>query len=149
MTDNAKSITLKTDGWYWFITPDASKLTPEQCGKWMYFFEDQHVAEQICQQAIDENVCWLCKCTDLDVQRRSSGVLCFYQNADDINAHKRIIFFMINNGLIKHTKTGKLYNLSFKYDTQTLGGEYGPCFTSKLKLEKFIDLKTGAWIYRG
>ena len=31
---------------------------------------------------------------------------------------------MLNNGLIKKTKSGKLYSISFKYDSQTYAGKY-------------------------
>ena len=36
-----------------------------------------------------------------------------------------------------------LYNISFKYDNQTRAGEYGSDFTGEIKLEHFVDLKTG------
>ena len=31
---------------------------------------------------------------------------------------------MLENGLIRKTKTGKLYNISFKYDSETYAGKY-------------------------
>lgn len=31
---------------------------------------------------------------------------------------------MLENGLIRKTKTGKLYNISFKFDTETYAGKY-------------------------
>ena len=77
---------------------------------------------------------------------RSDGVICFYLNGDDIDNHRRVIEFMINNELITKKKTGRYYNNSFKFDSQTIAGEYGADFEGKIKLEKFIDLKTGAWI---
>ena len=41
---------------------------------------------------------------------------------------------------------GKLYNISFKHDTQTLAGEYGDDYHSDIKLEEFVNLETGEWI---
>lgn len=48
--------------------------------------------------------------------------------------------------LIMRTKAGKLHNISFKLDTQTLAGEYGASFHSKIKLENFVDLTTGEFL---
>lgn len=31
---------------------------------------------------------------------------------------------MLENGLIRKTKTGKLYNISFKYDSEAYAGKY-------------------------
>ena len=44
------------------------------------------------------------------------------------------------------TKTGRLYNISFKFDDQTRAGEYGADFKGAIKLAQFIDLNTGEWI---
>ena len=54
---------------------------------------------------------------------------------------------MIKFGLIKRTKTGRLYDISFKFDSQTRAGEYGADFEGKIKLSQFIDLYTLKWIY--
>lgn len=53
---------------------------------------------------------------------------------------------MLENNLIRRTKTGRLYNISFKFDDQTLAGEYGSDFEGKIKLEQFVDLNTGEFI---
>ena len=60
--------------------------------------------------------------------------------------HKKIISFMKDNNLIKKTKNGKYYNISFKMDSQTRNLEYGVMFNAQLKLENFIDLDTGEFI---
>ena len=52
---------------------------------------------------------------------------------------------MVRNDLICKTKTGRYYNNSFKVDDQTQAGEYGADFEGKIKLDEFIDLKTGKW----
>lgn len=134
-------------GWFWFLSGKEGILNPEKCGKWMYFFDNQQFAQEICQKAIDENVCYECKCTDMEFTGEQTGVICFYLNGDDIDNHKRVITFMMKNDLIRKTKTGKYYNNSFKFDNQTRAGEYGADFEGKIKLEQFIDLKTGAWVH--
>lgn len=75
-----------------------------------------------------------------------TGVICFYLNGDDIENHHRIIQFMMDNKLIQKTKTGRWYNISFKFDDQTRAGEYGIGFKGEIKLAQFIDLNTGEWI---
>lgn len=133
-------------GWYWYLSGKEEKLKTETCGKWMYFFDDQELAQDICQKAIDEGVCYECKCTDMEMQAVPTGVICFYLNGDDLENHKRVIRFMLANGLVRKTKIGKYYNISFKFDNQTRAGEYGADFEGKIKLEKFVDLKTGEFI---
>lgn len=56
------------------------------------------------------------------------------------------INYFIENGLIRRTKAGKLYNISFKLDSQTLDGQYGSDFQSEIKLANFVNLETGEWI---
>ena len=118
---------IRQGGWYWYLSGEETKLEKHKCGKWMYF-------------------CYECKCTDMEVQLAPTGVICFYLNGDDIENHKRVIQFMMDNDLIRKTKTGRYYNNSFKFDDQTRAGEYGADFEGKIKLDQFIDLKTGKWI---
>ena len=134
-------------GWFWFLSGKEKLLVPDKCGKWMYFFDDQEIAQKICQKAIDKGVCYECKCTDMELTAQPTGVICFYLNGDDIENHKRVIAFMMDNNLIKKTKTGRYYNNSFKFDNQTRAGEYGADFEGKIKLDQFIDLQTGEWIH--
>ena len=137
---------IQKNGWFWYLTAEAEKLDVHKCGKWMFFFDDQEFAKQICLKAIEERVCWECKCSNLKAQGTDTGVVCFYQNGDDVEHHKLIIGFMLRNNLIRKTKTGKYYNNSFKFDDQTRAGEYGGDFEGKIKLDEFIDLRSGEWI---
>ena len=132
-------------GWIVYATEKAKELVAHKCGKWMYFFNDQAFALNICEKAINENVCWECKCTDLEAQGTDTGVICFYLNCDDLEHHKSVIEFMLRNGLIRKTKNGSYYNISFKLDDQTSAGEYGADFEGKIKLSEFLDLDTGLW----
>ena len=127
-------------GWVFYLGSDYSEIDQDKCGKWMYFFGDKERAEKICRKAINEGV--VCECKHSD---ENTGVACFYLNGDDIDGHKRVIQFFIDNDLIRRTKTGKLYNISFKYDNQTDNGEYGKDFKAEIKLDEFIDLNTGEW----
>ena len=137
---------LRMGGWFFYLSGEEDKLDKHKCGKWMHFFKDQEFAKQMCQKAIDEKVCYECKCSDLEFTGESQGVICFYLNGDDIENHKRVIQFMLDNKLIQKTKSGRYYNNSFKFDDQTRTGEYGADFEGKLKLAEFIDLSTGNWI---
>lgn len=71
---------------------------------------------------------------------------CFYLNIDDIGRHKRIIQYFLDHDMIRRTKAGKLYNISFKLDDRTKAGAYGDGFKAELKLESLMDLKTGEWL---
>ena len=130
-------------GWCWYLTDKAKLLKKHKCGKWMHFFNDQEFAMGICERAISENVCYECKCTDMKLTGSKTGVICFYLNGDDIENHHRVIRFMMDNKLIQKTKTGKFYNISFKFDDQTRAGKYGADFEGTIKLAHFIDLNTG------
>lgn len=127
-------------GWVFYVTHEAGLLDKHKCGKWMYFFGDADFAAKICKKAVETEVVAEAKHSD-----DSKGVCCFYLNGDDMEAHKRTIRFFLEHDLIRKTKKGKLYNISFKYDDQTRAGEYGDEFQAEIKLENFLDLETGAW----
>ena len=139
---------LNFGGWHWYATDNAEKIDPEKGGKWMHFFSDEVFARIACERAIEEGVCDSCKCTDTAATGTATGVICFYLNADDIDGHKRAIEFMLQNNMIQKTKTGKLYNISFKLNSQTRAHEYGDDYKGKITLDRFVDLKTGEWIYK-
>ena len=133
-------------GWFYYLTEQASLLKEHKCGKWMYFFDNQEFAKEICEKSIEDGVCYESKCSDLVATVSDNGVICFYCNCDDIENHKRIIKFMIDNKLIRKTKSGRYYNNSFKLDDQTMAGQYGNYFTGTIKLSDFINLETGEFI---
>lgn len=127
-------------GWIFYLRSGHESLDKDKCGKWMYFFSDEEFADKICRTAVENEVCVEAKHSD-----SSEGVCCFYLNGDDKLAHRRVIGYFIENNLIRKTKAGKFYNISFKYDNQTIAGEYGPRFNGEIKLDEFIDLNTGEW----
>ena len=126
--------------WTYYFSEECESLKKEECGKWMYFYNDVDFAKQMCLKSIKEGAC-------LEAKHGNSkeGVCCFYINGDDKNAHKRVIEFLLANDLIKKASDGKYYNVSFKYDSQTKAGEYGKEFAADIRLEDYIDLRTGEW----
>lgn len=128
-------------GWIFYLSGKEKSLDRNKCGKWMHFFNNKEFAAHICEEAIVQNICAESKHTDAE-----TGVCCFYLNFDDIEGHKRVIKFFIENDLIRKTKTGKLYNIPFKLDDQTRAGQYGADFVSGIKLEQFVNLNTGKFI---
>lgn len=137
---------LHMHGWFFYLSGEENKLRSDVTGKWMYFFKDQEKAQELCQKAIEEKVCYECKCSDLELQQKQKGVICFYLNGDDEEAHKKVIQFMLDNGLVPRTRSSRYHNLSFKFDSQTIANEYGSDFEGKIHLDEFIDLNTGEWI---
>lgn len=127
-------------GWVYYVNPDI-QLDSTKSGKWMYFFEDKEFVAKVCEDAVKKNIVIESKHTDDE-----TGVACFYLNCDDIDVHKKIISYFIENNLIRKTKSGRFYNISFKLNAQTSAGEYGDKFHSDIKLSQFIDLDTGKWI---
>ena len=126
--------------WVFYLSDGYEELDSNRCGKWMYFFSDKDYASHLCQQAVESGVVVEAKHSNDD-----RGVCCFYLDADDVEGHKKTIQYFLDNNLIRKTKTGKLYNISFKLDEQTEAGEYGETFQGQIKLERFIDLVTGEW----
>ena len=57
-----------------------------------------------------------------------------YLNLDDVEAHRRVVAFMLEHGLVRKTKSGKLYNIGFKLDDQARAGEYGAGFKARITL---------------
>ena len=78
---------------------------------------------------------------------QKNGVCSLYLNDNDKESHKRALRYMLDNGLIRKTKSGKPYNISFKYDSQTYAGTYkGSGFSGEIKLAGFVDLETGEFV---
>ena len=132
---------VRLGGWVFYLGEEYEGLNPRKCGKWMYFFANRDRAAELCKAAVDEGVVAESKHSDAP-----NGVCCFYLNGDDMLAHRRVIEFFLENDMIRRTKAGRLYNISFKYDDQTRAGEYGDAYEGQIKLAQLIDLKTGEWI---
>lgn len=133
--------TLNLGCYIFYISDNLTNHNTEKIGKWMYFFNNKDFISKICKKAIEENIVDTCKHTN-----DNDGVACFYIEYDNLNAHRKVINFFLENNLIPKTKNGRYYDISFKTDEQTLNGEYGNDFKAKMKLHQFIDLKNGKWI---
>lgn len=146
---------IKSFAWDFYKNDNSQGLDEEKVGKWMYFFEkkDLETVSNICKAAIEKNIVQLCKhnnehgCEHSPYGNGNSGVACFYLHYDDIDTHKKTLEFFLENNLIKRTKAGKLYNISFKLNDQTRSKEYGNSFNGTIKLSDFISLESGTWIY--
>lgn len=109
--------------------------------------KDKEFAAKICEKAVEENIVMEAKHTaDEILKYKGTGVACFYIHYDDIDAHKRVLSYFLKNSLIRKTKKGRLYDISFKTDKQTLNRQYGNDFSSEIKLSKFVDLDSGKWL---
>ena len=146
-----------TDEMWIYYIGDNSNFIRDKIGKWMYFFKisnDIDYISKLCSDAVEQGIVREVKHTNPasvglnPYGTKSNGVCCFYLNIDDIEAHKRVISYFLKNNLIQRTRTGKLYDISFKLDIQTRAMEYGEGFNSKIRLSDFIDLNTGEWIIK-
>ena len=138
-------------GWVSYQDESNTAINIGKCGKWMYFFKDtpsdMNFVFEVCSDVVEQGIIKSAKHTDAQVlAEKGTGVACFYFECDDIETHKKIISFFIDNNMIRKTKSGKFYDISFKLDYQTLAGEYGEKFRSDLKLSHFIDLFSGEWL---
>ncbi|MCR5768669.1 MAG: hypothetical protein K6G45_09285 [Lachnospiraceae bacterium] len=137
---------LHIPGWFYYVLDDlAPKFNPNKVGKWMYFYKGTdgfEFTKKMCKLAIESKITFEAKISDNPFQ----GVSCFYTEIDDLKTHKKIISFFLEHNMIRKTKTGKLYDISFKLDSQTTAGQYSSNFNSELKLSEFINLNTAEWI---
>lgn len=123
-----------------WVMYDADNAQPIglKCGKWMHFFMTRAAAVAICETAITTSVVNSCKHSNGE-----TGMICFYIDGTDLAAHQRVIRFMLDNQLIRKTEAGKLFDIAFKFDLQTVSGEYGQKVKAVMRLPDFIDLRTG------
>lgn len=132
--------TMQLGPWIYYLG-DNIGIDRDKCGKWMYFFDNKEFVAKICEDSVKMNIV-----NEAKHNNSKEGVACFYLSVDDIDGHKRVISYFMKNNLIRRTKSGRLYNISFKLDSQTRAGEYGDEFKSDIKLSKFVNLDTGEWL---
>lgn len=132
--------------WTFYLDADYEMLDPEKTGKWMYVFDDIDFAAEICAAAVENGVVCEAKHNSTIDAPDSTGVCCFYLDGDDMEAHERILSFLMDYDLIERDASGRLKNIPFKYDWQTLAGEYDDDFVPEITLSMFVDLDTGEWI---
>ena len=128
--------------WVYYIDETkAYDFAEHKVGKWMFFFKDKDFADRVTKLAVEEGAVVRAKRSNAP-----TGVCCFYLNCDDDVRHHKVLSFFLEQGLIPKTKSGRLYNISFKLDDQTLAGEYGLDFHSDIKLSNFVNLDTGKFL---
>ena len=139
---------VKLGGWVSYHSEEINYIDSDKGGKWMHFFDATNVdyVSKVCEMSIKKDIVTNVKHTDVKETGSVTGVVCFYLNFDDLDTQKKVIGFLIENQLIRKTKTGKLFNISFKLNNQTRNNEYGKEFNTEIKLSKFIDLETGEWL---
>lgn len=133
--------THETGVWVFYMSTENHRIDPEICGKWMYFWNDRAFVVKICELAISTSVVKVAKHSN-----SNKGVACFYIDGSDTKSHKKVLRFFLDNGLIRKTAKGCLYNIPFKYDHQTTAGEYGENFKAEIHLSDFVNLHTGEFI---
>lgn len=140
----------ENQNWVYYIdTERVNELDPKRCGKWMYMTADLEHAEKLVREAVVTGAAIEAKrstAAHMALSRSGTGVCCFYLNGDDAKAHHRAIEFLLGHNLVRRTKAGRLYNVSFKFDEQTRAGEYGDDFHAKICLADFVDLDTGEFL---
>lgn len=148
LSKDERIVALDDGFWHFVLNRDEAKdLGTDTCGKWMSYFDDFDFAADICRKAVESGAVVECKCTSrLMLATRGSGVICFYVNGDDTQGHHKVLSFMMEHGLIRRTKSGRLYDIGFKFDSQTRAGEYGEAFVPKMTLSDFVNLETGEFL---
>lgn len=140
-------VEVPTGTWMRYFTDEhESKLISEQVGKWMYATRDMDEAARLCREAVATGVVAEAKHSllmQLLLTGRHTYLCCFYLNGHRIEEHRRVLRFFLEHGLIARDKAGQFENIPFKYDYQTINGEYGENFRPKLTLSDFVDLNTG------
>ena len=111
----------ENQNWVYYIdTERVNELDPKRCGKWMYMTADLEHAEKLVREAVVTGAVIEAKrstAAHMALSRSGTGVCCFYLNGDDAKAHHRAIeFFAWGHNLVRRTKAGRLYNVSFKFD---------------------------------
>ena len=105
---------VKSYSWIWFINKERIQdIDPAQCGKWMFFFSPfkTTLMDDIVGTALLDGIVAEAKYSNpetLITAGTKHGVCCFYLNGNDREGHKRILNYMLDDGLVRKTKSGKL-----------------------------------------
>lgn len=112
-------------------------------GKWMHFYKERSFAEEMITKALDTGVVKYAKHT-----KGSSGMVCYYVSGTSLEAHYKVISFMLENNLIRLTNSLNYFDVNFKFNGQSWSKEYGNNFEGLLKLSDLIDLHSGKFKYQ-
>ena len=104
-------VSVYDQAWTTYINElEANQFVDEKLGKWLVFFNDIERAKHICKNAVEEKVV-----AKSQYSNEPKGVACFYLNCDDLNGHKRVISYLIENHLIPKSKNGNFLDIDFYF----------------------------------
>ncbi|MFC7784246.1 hypothetical protein ACFQWC_07065 [Rossellomorea sp. GCM10028870] len=149
---NEKLANLKLRGYYWYGKGLPTKQPfndTDNVGKFTTFTNE--ITEDLqgkIVKAVHEGSAKLVKHSDPTIDKSmyrgaGQGEAVIWYSTDKKEDLTKLVEYLIENNLIQKTKTGKLYNISFKYDTQTRNNEYGDNFVAQIKLADLVNLATG------
>lgn len=136
----------------WFVyriqDQETPTIDPEQSGKWLIAGMDMAEAGALCILAEKVGAARAAKHTINPADPHGKVICCFYINGDSVKEHRRILDFLKRVNALPKKKDGAYCNISFKFDSQTLAGEYGKDFVARYHLSDFMNLETGEFINR-
>ncbi|KJH56491.1 MULTISPECIES: hypothetical protein [Bacillus subtilis group] len=146
-------VNYRAGGWCYYgidISQSRAFKETDKVGKFMTFGHGDLTNEmqELILKAIKQGITPLVKHTDIDTleynprSKDGSWMIAWY-STDEEKSLKGLAKFLIDHDLVSKTKSGRYYNISFKYDKQTRMGEYGEQFKSSISLENLMDLNTG------
>ena len=121
--------------WIYFI--GNKDMIEKESGKWIlhnHYFDDAITILHILS-----TMGYNCKCATVGIMQDMTVPMIIYCEPDDI----KIVNIMVKLDLIQKTKSGKLFNIAYKFNDQTRSGEYGNSFTAKVTLSDYVNLDTG------
>ncbi len=126
--------------WVRYTTDDTWKLSHiKDCGKWTVFYNNKDTAKQLIEKALQTNITTHAKHT-----KGNQGVICFYASATNLQQHRVVINFLIENQLLRITNDLTYADSSFKFNGQSWSKQYGNQFKDLIRLSHFINLETGS-----
>ncbi|MBQ4049972.1 MAG: MarR family transcriptional regulator [Clostridia bacterium] len=140
----------------YYMKDKKSLCKMDKVGKWTcsFEYEEYNLVELLVKMAVEQGVVNYAKHSSIcalylkrihkEIRGNKKGYICFYLDYSDIAGHKRVIEFLIKQGLIK--KVGGVYeNIVFSPDDSE-------CFDTEMQEEmdclllcEMIDLRTGEW----
>lgn len=105
-------------------------------------FAEFEKVEPLCKKIICDQAILYCRRTN----NVSRGTIEFYISSEKQKSHKRLLRFMIDNGLVKRNDKGELYNIKFHENNPSQEELMGIKVEPKFRLGDFFDLITGELI---
>ena len=120
-------------------------------GEWLVFFGPEHYpyVEEKCRELVSSGmVKWAKHSTKEEVSSQGHGLLAVKLEHTDVefvdgkpvsDKHRQVLLWLIRNGFVKKTKTGKYTNIRFKLDSEDKGSSKGKVLKG-FTLSDFLDL---------